>query len=79
MVFIVFVALMIAVDYISPIEFRSPVRYGILAPYLLLFFSSILLMGLPMFSLDRNLWLITLVTTVFHLVTMGIAIRKGVG
>ena len=28
-------------------------------PYLLLFFGAILLMGLPMFRMDRRLWLVT--------------------
>jgi hypothetical protein len=54
-------------------------RYGILVPYLLLFFGAILLMGLPMFRLDRRLWLVTVVTTVLLLGSMGVAIRKGVG
>lgn len=78
-VFIVFIAFMIAVDYVSPVEFRSPVRHGILVPYLLLFFGAILLMGLPMFGMDLKLWLITLITTLFHLVSMVIAMRNGVG
>ncbi len=78
-VFIVFIAFMIVVDYSSPVEFRSPVRYSILVPYLLFFFGAILLMGLPMFGLDRKLWLITLVTTLFHLVSMGVAMRRCAG
>jgi hypothetical protein len=78
-VFLVFVAFMIAVEYIWPVEFRSPVRYGILVPYLLLFFGSILLMGLPMFRMDRRLWLATVATTVLLLASMGVAMRKGVG
>ncbi len=48
-------------------------------PYLALFFGAILLMGLPMFRLDRTLWLVTVVTTVLLLVAMGLAMRKGVG
>ena len=54
-------------------------RYGILVPYLLLFFGAILLMGLPMFHLDRQLWLVTVATTVLLLGSMGVAMRKGVG
>jgi hypothetical protein len=77
--YILFVILMVAVDYVWPIEFRSPKRYGILVPYLLLFFGAILLMGLPMFRLDRSLWLVTVATTVLLLVSMGVAMRKGVG
>jgi len=78
-VYVAFVALMVVVDYIWPVEFRSPMRYGILAPYLLLFFGAILLMGLPMFRLDRRLWLVTVATTVLLLGSMGIAMRSGVG
>ena len=78
-VYLAFVVFMIAVEYVWPVEFRSPVRYGILVPYLLLFFGAILLMGLPMFRMDRKLWLVTVATTVLLLGSMGIAMRKGVG
>jgi len=78
-VFIAFVVLMICVDYLWPVEFRSPVRLSILAPYLTLFFGAILLMGIPMFRLNRGLWLVTVATTVLLLTSMGLAMRKGVG
>ncbi|NCD19709.1 MAG: hypothetical protein EOL89_06975 [Actinobacteria bacterium] len=78
-VLLAFLALMLWVDYLRPVEFRSPRRPGILVPYLLLFFGAILLMGLPMYTLDRGLWLVTVATTVFHLSAMGAAIRSGVG
>jgi len=78
-VYLAFVVLMVVVEYIWPVEFRSPTRYGILVPYLLLFFGSILLMGLPMYRLDRRLWLVTVATTVLLLGSMGIAMRLGVG
>jgi hypothetical protein len=78
-VYLAFVALMVVVDYAWPVEFRSPMRYGILVPYLLLFFGAILLMGLPMFRLDRRLWLVTVATTVLLLGAMGVAMHKGVG
>jgi hypothetical protein len=78
-VYLAFIALMVVVDYAWPVEFRSPMRYGILVPYLLLFFGAILLMGLPMFRLDRRLWLVTVATTVLLLGAMGVAMRKGVG
>ena len=77
-VFLAFVALMIVVDYAWPVEFRSPMRYEILVPYLVLFFGSIMLMGLPMFRLNRQLWLVTVATTVLLLGAMGITMRKGV-
>jgi len=48
-------------------------------PYLVLFFGAILLMGLPMFRLDRRLWLVTVVNTVLLLASMGVAMRRGVG
>ena len=78
-VFLTFVALMIAVEYIWQVEFRSPARYEILVPYLVLFFGSVLLMGLPMFSMDRRFWLVTVATTILLLSSMGLAMRKGVG
>ena len=58
---------MILVEYVWVVEFRSPVRYDILVPYLLLFFGAILLMGLPMFRMDRQLWLVTVTTTILLL------------
>lgn len=77
--FLAFVAFMIAVEYIWPVEFRSPARPAILVPYLVLFFGSILLMGLPMFRMDRRLWLVTVVTTALLLAAMMMAISAGVG
>lgn len=78
-VYIVFIILMICVEYIWPVEFRNPARYEILIPYLLLFFGAILLMGLPMFRMDWRLWLVTLATTILLLTSMILAMRKGVG
>ena len=78
-VYLVFVAVELAVDYVWPVEFRSPRRYGILVPYLLLFFGAILLMGLPMFRLNRRLWLVTVGTTLLLLGSMGVAMQAGVG
>jgi hypothetical protein len=77
--YLAFVALMFVVDYVWLVEFRSPMRTSILVPYLLLFFGSILLMGLPMFRLDRRLWLVTVATTILLLGSMCIAMQKGVG
>jgi len=77
-VFLAFVALMLVVDYAWPLEFRAPARYAILVPYLVLFFGAILLMGLPMFHMNRHLWLVTVATTLTLMVSMGIAMRKGV-
>jgi len=78
-VFFIFIALMIVVDYAWPLEFRSPRRVGILLPYLALFFGAVFLMGLPMFRLNRQLWLVTVVTSALLLTTMTVAIREGVG
>ena len=78
-VYLAFVALMVVVDYVSPVEFRSPAHYYILVPYLVLFFGAILLMGLPMFRMDRRLWLVTVVTTVSLLGSMVVAMNRGVG
>ena len=76
--FLTFIALMVVVGYARPVEFRSPMRYDILVPYLVLFFGAILLMGLPMFRSNRQLWLVTVATTVLLLGAMGVAMRKGV-
>jgi hypothetical protein len=78
-VYIAFAALMVVVDYWRPVEFRQPPRYPVLVPYLVLFFSAILLMGLPMFAMDRMLWGVTVASTVFLLGSMGVAMRNGVG
>jgi hypothetical protein len=78
-IYLAFIAILIVVDYAWPVEFRSPRRPGILVPYLVLFFGAILLMGLPMFRLDRQLWLITVATTILLLTSMGVAMLKGVG
>jgi len=78
-VYVAFVALMIAVEYVWPVEFRSPMRYDILVPYLVLFFGAILWMGLPMFRMNRPLWLVTVGTTVLLLGSMAFAMSKGVG
>ena len=77
--FLVFVVFMVIVEYIWRVEFRSPIRYDILVPYLVLFFGSIMLMGLPMFRINRRLWLVTVVTTVLLLGSMGFAMYMGVG
>ncbi|MFQ5691173.1 MAG: hypothetical protein ACE5HQ_12985 [Gemmatimonadota bacterium] len=77
-VFLAFLVLMVAVDYAWPVEFRTPARYAILAPFLVLFFGAILLMGLPMFRLNRPLWLVTVATTVMLVGAMGVAMRGGV-
>ena len=76
--YVAFVALLVCVEYVWRIEFRSPRRFGILVPYLILFFGSIALMGLPMFRLDRQLWLVTAATATLLLVAMGVAMGKGV-
>ncbi len=73
-----FVVLMLWVDYLRPVEFRSPRRPAILVPYLVLFFGSIVLMGVPMFAIDRGLWLVTVATSVLLLASMGLATRQGV-
>jgi hypothetical protein len=77
-VYLAFVALMVVVDYAWPVAFRSPPRYGILVPYLMLFFGAILLMGVPMFGMECRLWLVTVATSVL-LGSLGLALRKGVG
>ena len=76
-VFDAFVALMLIVDYLRPVEFRQPARPAILVPYLILFYGSILLMGLSMFDLSRGLWLVTVASSVVLLAAMAQATRHG--
>lgn len=78
-VFLAFLTLMVIVEYIWQVEFRSPMRSDILVPYLVLFFGSILLMGLPMFRINRRLWLVTVATTLLLLGSMVTAMYRGVG
>ncbi|GAA2112206.1 hypothetical protein GCM10009841_35670 [Microlunatus panaciterrae] len=78
-VFDLFVLLMLVVDYLRPVEFRHPARATILIPYLVLFFGGILLMGLPMFAVNRGLWLVTVATSVALMVSMVDAQRRGLG
>lgn len=78
-VYLAFVALMIAVEYVRPVEFRSPARPGVLVPCLLLSFGSIVLMGAPMFRAGRRLWLVTVASSVLLVVSMSLAMGKGVG
>ena len=78
-VYLAFVALMIVVEYVWRVEFRSPMRYDVLVPYLVLFFGGILLMGLPMFRLNRPLWLVTVGATILLLGSMVLAMSKRVG
>lgn len=76
-VFDAFVVLMLIVDYLWPVQWRDPARPVILIPYLLLFFGSILLMGIPMYSVNRGLWLVTAATSAALLITMTLAIGQG--
>jgi hypothetical protein len=78
-VFLAFASLMAVVDYIRPVEFRTPKYPPLLIPFLLLFFGAILLMGLPMYKMNRRLWFVTVATTLFLLASMGAAMRRGLG
>ena len=79
LVFDAFVVLMIAVDDVANVEWRDPVVPAIQVPYLLLFFGGIVLVGLPMYRLDRRRWLVTVVTSVILLGSMAYAMSAGVG
>jgi len=78
-VFDAFALFSLVVDHLYPIEFRSPRLPVVLVPYLLLFFGSILLMGLPMFRIDLRLWAVTAFTTLLLLASMVFAMARGVG
>jgi hypothetical protein len=78
-VYLAFVVFVVAVGVVRPVEFRSPARYGILVPYLLLFVRRDPANGPALFRIDRKLWLVTVATTVLLLGLMGIAGRMGIG
>lgn len=73
-----FVALMLLVDYALALQFRDPQRPAILAPYLLLFFGSIVLMGFPMYRTSRPRWALTAATSALLLAAMAYALARGV-
>ena len=62
-----------------PREFRDPQRPAILAPYLVLFFGSILLMGSPMYRCSRPRWALTAATSALLFAAMVYALARGVG
>ena len=74
-----FVVLMLVIDYALTLEFRDPQRPAILAPYLLLFFGSIVLMGFPMYRSSRPHWALTAGTSALLLAAMACALARGVG
>lgn len=74
-----FIVFILAVDYAWPVELRYPTKPAILVPYLLLFFGTILVMGLSMYELNRGLWLITVGTSATLLASMAVAMRRGTG
>jgi hypothetical protein len=78
-VFDAFVVLMLLVDHLFHVEWRHPVVPAIQVPYLLLFFGSIFLMGVPMFRIDLRRWLITALTTAMLIASMAYAIAMAVG
>ena len=77
--FVAFTITSFIVDYLLEIEFRTPRRPEILVPYLMLFFGSIVLMGTPMFRIDRRLWGVTVATTLILVGAMAYALIEGVG
>jgi hypothetical protein len=78
-VFNVFVALLLVVEYVAAIEWRAPARPEIAVPLLTLFFGSIILMGAPMYRLNRRLWTVTVGTTTLLLAAMAYAMARGAG
>ncbi|MDH4140134.1 MAG: hypothetical protein OEV43_06130 [Coriobacteriia bacterium] len=78
-VFDTFVVMWLVVERFAKIQWRDPVVPSIQIPYLVLFFGSIVLMGLPMFHIDRRRWLLTVLTTTALLASMLYAMSQGVG
>ncbi len=78
-VYLAFIVLMIVVEYIWSVEFRSPTREWHSRALPLALLRLDLPTGLPMYRLDRRLWLVTVATTALLLGSMGIAMRLGVG
>lgn len=60
--FVAFALMELVVDYILDVEFRDPRDAAVLIPYLVLFYGSILLMGLSLFRVSLVLWGVTAVT-----------------
>ncbi|MCJ7710854.1 MAG: hypothetical protein MUQ32_08480 [Chloroflexi bacterium] len=78
-VFDAFVILLLLVERVFSIPWRDPVIPAIQIPYLVLFFGSIFLMGVPMYRIDRRKWLVTAGTTALLLGAMVYATLMGVG
>ena len=78
-VFDAFVLFMLVVEHVADVEWRDPVVPAVLVPYLVLFFGSIVLMGAPMFRIDRRRWLVTAVTASLLIAAMLYATAMGVG
>ena len=77
--FIVFCLFGLAVEDVWQVEFRDPVLPAVLVPYLVLFFGSIVLMGAPMYRMDRRRWLLTAASATILILSMLAAMRAGVG
>jgi len=67
------------VEYLAQVQWRDPLVPVIAVPYIILFFGTVVLMGLPMYRLDRRRWLVTVATSVMLLGSMVYAISAGVG
>ena len=76
--FMLFVAAEFSLDYLWNLEFRSPRRPEILIPYLVVFFASIVLMGAPMFRINRRRWAVTATTALILVGAMIFAMAQGV-
>ena len=74
-----FVVLFFPVEHLAQVQWRDPLVPVIAVPYIILFFGSIVLMGLPMYRLDRRRWLVTAATSVILLGSMSYAMSAGVG
>jgi hypothetical protein len=77
--FVAFAAFALIVDYIMGVPFRQPPQPAVLVPYLMLFYGSILAMGLYLLPVSRVLWAIAGGTAALLIVATIFAQVRGVG
>jgi len=46
------------VDYVAQVQFRSPLRFSILVPYVFLYLATVMFYWWPIADLSRSLWFV---------------------